>query len=533
MAIEFENSISHLSTLDLWFKVSEGSDLFLTDIPELIRLRWPYFRDNWFLIREQYVAAIPTYFNQEKLRSEILLFDNFIQSETTSRLNKNPFDSDSVLYRFFSIFDLTLINSSALSFEERNIVTNKINYINSLNRSNFIEMRSAFIRERDAIADRVNLSDPFYNTVFNRSSQPARTKVKNNDLNNMYEIQQAIKSVDFILANYFTTQKNVVDPFTIAKANANNPEINIGQYSSGELVKINYGEDLQSLAQRTLGSREKWIDIAIANGLKAPYIDEVGTRIPLLSNGSRNQINISGLDTSMSKNIDKLYVGQHVYLQSNVRNFPEQRSVVSIREIPVSGEIILELDGAQDLDEYKTSEAAHIRVYKPNTINSSFYVLIPSNEQLSPEITSPVPWFLSSSDSVEVKQKVDLNISENGDLNFNSTGDLQLTYGIDNSIQALKLKMVVEVGENRQHLTFGLPPFAGLANNDINGIKNAISSAIVDSVSRDSRFAGIDSISVNYSNPTDAFKPSYFSINLVVKLNGSDQLVPISFNVRG
>jgi hypothetical protein len=533
MAAGFENSISELSKLDLWYKVSDGVRLNLTDVPELIRLRWLYFRDNWQFLKESYISKIPDYSDPNKLKLEIDLFSEFIESQRNYSINRNPFDSESILYRFFSIFDLTSVYDISLSFEEVNILSTKINSIRNMTRRDFLEMRGKIVQDRDAIADRVGLSDPDYNSTYDRSSQPYRTAVKNKDINNMFELQQAIKSIDYILANYFTTERLAVDPFAIARSNANNPLIDIGNYSSGVLVKMQYGENLQSLAKRTLGTPDKWIDIAIANGLKPPYIDEIGYKIPLISNGSKNQINIAGKDSFQNANIDKVYVGQVLFLKSDIENSTEQRSIINIRQVPISDEIIIELDGVQDLDRYKIGDNANIRVYRPNTTNSSFYILIPTDEQIEPEVKNGTPWFLKSSDAVEKKQKIDINISDDGDINFNSTGDLQLSYGLDNSIQAIKLKMSVESGELKRHPSFGLISVAGAGSTDVESTKRSLTSSIVDSITADSRFSMVESISVDYSNPKDAESPSYFSINISVRLSGSNQLVPISFNIRG
>src|SRR5208282_4151749 len=126
----------------------------------------------------------------------------------------------------------------------------------------------------------------------------------------------------------------LVDPFALARANANNPNFDMASYTSGKLVKLAYGESLLSLAYRYLGSPDKWIDIAIANGLKPPYIDEVGESIPFLSNGDGNQFNVPQLDPNGNYNINNFYVNQVVILQSNAQTFPDQRTITNIKQIP-------------------------------------------------------------------------------------------------------------------------------------------------------------------------------------------------------
>lgn len=532
MALDFENSLSSLANLNLWYKVTAGDELYLSDVPEIIRLRWPYFRDNWEFLKESYAANISQYSDPQLLKTHINSFTEFVSSQRNSVSTRNPFDNSSVISRFYAIFDNTLINSVRLSYEERLIVDNKVRDIKAYTRGNFLYIREQLQKERDEIADKVSTTDADYNRVFNRSAQTARVNVTNKDLNKMFELMEAIKSVDFILANSFSLESSAIDPFALAKSNANNPNIDIQTYFSGTLAKLNYGEDLQSLASRTLGSPDKWIDIAITNGLKPPYIDEVGEKILLISNASGNQINISETDVDNKLNIDKLSVGQIILLQSSTQTFPEQRTIQNIKQVPISGEIIIELEGEADLERYKLNENAHIRIFKPNTINSSFFIVIPSLERLDDNIKSDIPWFLQGSRGIEKRQKVDLNIDESGDLNFNSTGDLQLSYGVTNSVQAIRLKLSTEGGELKRHPEYGLANVSGLKNNDMATVRRILTDSMSKMISADERFANIETLDISYANNLDNVAATTINVNLVVKLAGSGQLLPITFSIN-
>lgn len=532
MALDFENSIASMADLNLWYKIRNNEPLTMSDMPEIIRLRWPYFRDNWEFIKEDYIGAIEDYNDPDQLKIHIEQFSDFVSSQRVTSSKKNPFDNEDILLRFYTIFDSTLISSVNLTFEEQKIVDAKIQDVTGFTRGDFISIRSALQQERDALADKASSTDSDYNRVFGRSPQAGRVDLKNKDINKMFELQEAIKAVDFILANTFSLDTATIDPFALARQNANNSEIDIGEYASGSLVKLNYGEDLQALAKRTLGDPDRWIDIAIANGLKPPYIDEVGERINLISNASGNQINISGLDNNNELNIDKLSVGQIVLLQSDVQTFPEQRSILNITEVPVSGELIIELNGEPDLERYKLSEDAHIRIFKQGTTNSSFYILIPSPDELDDDLKGDTPWFLRTSDVTEKRQKVDMLLDEDGDLTFDSTGDLQLSYGLQNAVQAIKLKMIIEAGELRRHPEHGLIALAGSSNDNIADIRNRLTESIVSNITADERFAAIDRLDVQYSNVLNDQNAAAFSITLVVQLAGSGQLVPITFTVN-
>lgn len=532
MALDFENSLSSLSALDFWYKVTSNETLHLSDVPEIIRLRWPYFRDNWEYLKQRYIDLIPKYSSPNVLKAHIDSFSDFVDSQRTSKAKKNPFDNSVVIARFYAIFDTTQVNSILLTFEEQQIIDDKIRKTRNYTRSDFLLMREEFQKERDIIADRVNASDEDYNRVFQRSSQAGRVQIRNKDINKMFQLQEAIKAVDFILANSFSLESSTIDPFALARANANNPNIDIRTYASGYLTKLNYNEDLQSLARRTLGNPDKWIDIAITNGLKPPYVDEVGQRLNLISNANGNQINISETDDNNAFNFDKFYIGQVVLLQSSTQTFPEQRSILNITQVPVSGEIIIELNGEADLDRYKVSENAHIRIYKPNTINSSFYIVIPSLDPVDDNLKSDVPWFLQGADGIEKRQKVDLAFDDNGDLSFGSTGDLQISYGLTNSIQAIKLKLGIEAGELRRHPEYGLIPVQGLRNTDIEVIKDALINSISSMISADERFANIEQLDVSYANTFDANNATAVNVTLVVRLAGSGHLLPITFTVN-
>lgn len=533
MALDFENALDAENSLSLWYKLKNNEALSLADVPEIIRLRWNYFRDNWEFVKESYIDAIEDYSDPDKFRAEIEVFTEFVELQRTSGSNKNPFDNEDILFRFFTVFDNTLVNSVNLTFEEQTTVDNKVNKTNLFTRGNFLAIRQSFQDERDALADRASATDADYNRIFNRSPQVARVDIKNKDINKMHELQESIKAVDFILANAFSLDTSAIDPFALARANANNPDIDIDSYNSGFLVKMNYREDLQALAARTLGDPDKWIDIAIANGLKPPYIDEIGEKISLISNASGSQINIAGIDTNNELNIDKLSIGQIILLQSDTQSFPEQRAILNINEIPISGEIIIELDGEPDLDKYKLSENASIRVFKQNTVNSSFFILIPSTDEIDDEIAADtVPWFLAASDVVERRQKIDLNIDDNGELNFDSTGDLQLSYGLQNSIQAVKLKLSVEEGELRRHPEYGLVPLAGKTNNDVGLMREALIDSITSNIAADERFSRVERLDIRYSSPKNGTTAVGFQVILVVRLADSGQLVPITFSVK-
>lgn len=521
-----------IADVNLWLRLRGGEALTLADIPSLIPLRWSYFRDQWEFIRPGLINNMAATTNPDFLNEQIEDFTKFIESQRTSTAKLNPFQDAQVFFRYYAVFDNLQIEAINLTNQEQQIIESEISRINMFSKNNFLQARKNMLDYHDRLADTYGLADDDYNKAFNKSSIPPQINATIVEANLLLTLRSAVKTADFILANLFAVDLSI-DPFALARANANNPDVNIGQYKSGRLVKINYGESLESLANRYLGDPNKWIDIAIANGLKPPYIDEVGVRVPLLSNGSGNQINLAGTDINGNLNIDKLYINQPVFLQSTTEVVVVQRTIISLRQVPISGEIILELDGDRDMDRFKTLDQAYIRIFAPNTVNSSFYVLIPSQEPLPDGRNDEVPWFLAKSPEDEKRAKVDLAIDDSGDLTFTTNGDVKLSYGIENAIQAIKLKIVTELGSLRYHPSFGLVNVIGNRNTNVDDLRELLTQSVLSQIQADSRFDRVEDFAVDYLvNNQTGQGVGAMAISMSVRLAGGTQVIPISFTVN-
>jgi hypothetical protein len=525
------NTYQAIGNLNLWLKQRSGEPMMLSDIPNIIPLRWSYFQANWQFIKSGLTSLVPSYFNPAYLTSMISQFDTFMTLHTYVPSTVNPFSNASVFYQYYAIFDNIQIQSINLTNQEKLILSNAILAVQQYSKNDFLNIKNTITSYRDAYADTVGLDDPTYNETYNRQAIAPQRSATLLDVDFLLTLQNSITSVNFILSNLFQVDA-VLDHFALARTNANNPEIAIGSYSSGYLVKMNNGDNLEALATKYLGDPNKWLDIAIANGLKPPYIDEIGMAIPLLSNGDGNQINLAETNQQGDYNIDLIYVNQPVFLQSTTQVIPDQRTITSIKVVPVSGEIIITLSGSSNLNEYTTAANASIRVYQIGTINSSFYVLIPSTNPLDDDRSEEVPWFLTSTPDDEKRAKVDLAIDANGEINFTTNGDLVLSYGLDNAIQAMRLKIITELGTLRYHPNFGLVSVVGKVNADLDAIKSLIAESLIAQVSADSRFDRIESLDVEYVVGAGANGTAVMAITMVVRLAGGNKTIPISFTVN-
>jgi len=186
---------------------------------------------------------------------------------------------------------------------------------------------------------------------------------------------------------------------------------------------------------------------------------------------------------------------------------------------------VLELDGEESLDSFLISENAYVRVYKPNTINSNFLVLIPFPQAPNTAGPNEVPFFLTAKKEDERNAGIDLAVNENADLVFTPNGDLQLSFGLANAIQAVQLKMISEKGQNPRHPTYGLPVVVGSKANDPTSIRQTLITGINSLIDADTRFDRIETLDVRINNGTA-------QIGLVVRMAGTGSLIPISFSVN-
>ena len=520
-----DTALAALRDLNFWTKNNQGGDLTLAEIPGIIPLRWIYFRDNWEIIKLGLVASISQAANPDGLVLQVEKLSSLIEVQRASTNQTiNPFSKSSTLNKYYNVFSNILVSSIPLTVEEQTILESEVARVSGFIKTDFRALRVDIAKTRDQLADIAGGTDADYNTSYNRSPLTTLRSVSPKDIQTMQALQEGIKSVDFILANASSILTTVgIDPFALARTNANNGDIVIETGRSARLVKMNFGDDLRALALRELGDQDRWMEIAIANGLRPPYIDEIGKKVLLLSNGNGNQINIAKLDVSGNTNLEKFYIGQQVFLTSTEEKSPDQRSIANIKEVPVSGELVIELSGENDLSRYKISEDANLRVYLPNTVNSLFSVQIPT-PAAAPSQLGEEPFFLSDKSEDEKRAGVDLALGSDFDLVLTPTSDLQLSFGVANAIQAVKIKMVSEQGQNSRHNTFGLIPLQGRKFEDTAEAIEEITTSINGMIEADTRFERVESLQVSKSRGS-------MLVGLEVRLAGTGTVVPISFSV--
>jgi len=163
-----------IANINLWFKLQTGDQLVLTDIPSIIPLRWTYFAQSWNKLLPQLQQNAPNYVYPDLLAAQLVDFTNFITQQRNSATVVNPLTNIKMLYRFYCIFDSITVNSIKLTIEEITLVTNTTTTVSQYGKNDFITLQNNIISYRDAQVDVLGLTDPTYNSTFNRSPGAAQ-----------------------------------------------------------------------------------------------------------------------------------------------------------------------------------------------------------------------------------------------------------------------------------------------------------------------------------------------------------------------
>jgi hypothetical protein len=270
---------------------------------------------------------------------------------------------------------------------------------------------------------------------------------------------------------------------------------------------------LEDLASQYLGDVDRWMEIATLNGLREPYVDEVGFTYALVSNGFLSEITV-GSDTN-------LMIGQPIWLQSNYVA-REKRHILNIKVVGPSN-VVLTLDGEADLDKFLTTAKAYVQAFLPYTVNSHQLIYLPSDKGTTfNEDLARIPGVDAFDDLLEIGG-IDLLLTSDNDLAITPDGDCRLAFGMQALIQRARIALGTPRGSLIRHKTFGFPIQAGqsIADMDINEAKLAISDMFKD----DPSFDGVIKVSI-----TQTGAAANVSISLAV--SGQDTPLPVSFLVK-
>jgi plasmid maintenance system killer protein len=373
-----------------------------------------------------------------------------------------------------------------------------------------------FIKEtQDLILDLSNnagAGDPFFSQVYGRPDPKERaTPMTLEEFELIRSLEEAVLNMNILVSNRNFDDVRTESPLEYVGGLAEDSGVPFESSSTSKyLAPVPFGLTIEEISARYLGDADRYNEIITLNNLRSPYIDEDGFFYRLLSNADGRQFNI--------ESDENLFVDQKIQISSNTKQM-FTRKITAIEKITDSNYLIT-VDG-EELLNLTTDDDARIKAFLPGTVNSQNQIYIPSDQPLDEEPrTFDIP-FLNNDDLTGIS-KIDWLIDDKGDLVINSFGEVSLANGLNNLIQALKMKVQTQKGSLLGEENFGLGIQPGVNVTDIN-IENVLAD-LRDMVLQDSRFEAVDKIEINLLPPD-------LSITIQARLANGRGIFPISFNV--
>lgn len=284
------------------------------------------------------------------------------------------------------------------------------------------------------------------------------------------------------------------------------------QPASKFAVPFPYKTSLQQLATTYLGDPDRWLEIAVLNGLKPPYIDEVGFQLPLLANGTNNTVLVS-FD-------NRLYVHQPVFMGSNGTS-TTRHHVTGLKRI--GNNLLVTLDGDLVVN-YKVSDKAYLQAFIPDTINSQSLIYIPSDRlPLEQElITTKIPT-AAQFDPLLPVGGFDFLMTSSNDLIVGSDGDNRWAYGLQGIIQWTRVMLATPLGHLQLHPDFGLGVGIGDSTGDVDASKMA--NSVKNCLIKHGLFSSVDKIQVSKNGPVA-------KLDIAATIFGVLQPISVSYEMK-
>lgn len=504
------------------------------DFPEMMANQWNYiargFKQKAQEVKDSFTggsspASEPH--GDRSMRAALKSFEEFAPAADTRATEnpndaagpavdaRNPMASTNDTISNVDMLDQYSLDELNVSPTEQEAMDAKVARANALTINDWDVRRRKIEDIRDAYADSRGLSDASYDAAARRSSVAGTRRLPTTeDYVILTAFNDMISVIDGITATNDLMKRNLPDPFARARAIVGDSGITITSATSAFTVPFPYNGSLETLAATYLGNPDKWIDIAILNDLKSPFIDETGFIRSLTTSGNGNSFTVSDKTN--------LHPNQEIFLSSSSQR-QEKRRIVKINELGVDN-FLVTVDGLADLDRFVVNEQAKMKAYLPNTINSSMVILIPLSSAATTTGSLPDTREIPATMNLNQQEKLmgaDIGLTENFDLAVKNDGDVVISVGLANAIQAIKLKLATEKGQLKRHQEYG----AGLpVGQKLDVAASDMRLIIENAIMSDPRFTEVPDIQVQFDNST-------VRLNITVKVANEGGVIPVSFTL--
>jgi hypothetical protein len=413
-------------------------------------------------------------------------------------------------FEFFDLLETSQLNTNPKLSEAISIELNKAKDIEI---ADLKRIRSGILELALDISDNFGAGSGVYSKIYGRTAPKKRATPMNlEEQELLYSLCNSVQAIDSLTATKQFDDTKIQNPLEYVGGLAQESGIPFASSTSKYLVAVPFGLTIEEISARYLKNPDRWIEIVTLNNLRSPYIDEEGFSYDLLSNGSGRQFNVNDSQ-------QRLFIGQRVLLRSSVVAF-FSRKIINIEKISDTNYLV-SVDGDSDLGNLKTSENAKIQAYLPGTVNSQDQIYIPSNQPAqADDRVQEIPAF--KNDKITKISKVDWLLDESGDVAINNFGDFRLANGLNNLLQALRIKVLTQKNTILKHPDFGSSLTVGTSVAEINSgqVYNDLNTLITS----DPRFSGLERFTITINGPT-------ITIDMAVSIANNSGVLPISFTI--
>jgi hypothetical protein len=442
-----------------------------------------------------------------------------VESQSNSQEAANPmdtiFNNPSDYYDFFEILDLNNLNVPPSVQDQIDAAIDDALQITAADVRETRANLDAFVSQYSAY---LGGSNDTYNRINGISGQSSGKKLSTEDievLSIFNDMSQAMDSLSVLLENQERSISPDNDYSAFYAEYATTAGIDFQPSTSKFYVPFQYGATLETMAQLYLDNSDRWIEIAAINGLKEPYVDEVGKTVYFVGSGSGTSFTIPFTSN--------LYIGQPIKLSSDtVRE--EIRKIIKVDAISAVEQIIT-VDGASNLSRFKIVDKPKLLYFQPNTVNSNMLIAIPSNNPVN------IPGSIQTNPNEEDLTIFNMTAKTDFMLLFNKgttadialdASDVKLASGMSNLVQAANIKLLTKTGDLMNDPTFGNPIEVGGSVAEFD-IKEAMAS-LSNTFASDPRFKNVLSGKISLTGPT-------VTTDLLIGLENSNAFLPLTTQI--
>jgi hypothetical protein len=382
--------------------------------------------------------------------------------------------------------------------------------------SNDVRRLADELREiSENLASEFNVMDDTYAEVFDVDAivieRGESRQVTEDDIILLADLEESRVGFLSTLATGELFREKEPDPFAIANENLSEGDTLVTP-ASAFVVAYRRGATLEAMALEFLGDANRAREIALLNGLRAPFTDSQGFDVEIFNANGRSFV---------IRNEDRIVINQTVTI-SGTGVASARRTVINIVDIG-NNEQRVTVDGQNNLDIYTPATVPMINARIPGTVGPGDFLLMPSQQEALDSVAVRNTPLFSRLRAAEKVFKVDLRLDEKfaRDLVVTSDNDIDRIFGYDNAAQAIRLAVETEQGEVEQHPGYGLAVPLAQRNSDIDIQEFAAS--IEERLKLDPRFIDIDAFL--------DIDGSVARTRVVARGAGGTGLIPLDFEI--